>query len=210
MNKLFEYFWLFIIGSFFGFLVETIWCFIKNKKIESRKGLIYGPFTPIYGIAAVFITLILDIFNPKKKINVFIFTFVIYLIVEYTSSFLQEKIFGTKSWDYKNFPLNINGRVNFIYILIFSFLGLFWAKLYPKILMYTYIILNYFDLYNFISILLIIFVLYDIIISVIASYRQKLRRKGIKANNKIEFWLDKKYNDEYLKKIYANAIFVQE
>ncbi|MBO5121369.1 MAG: hypothetical protein J6C28_06770 [Bacilli bacterium] len=49
-----DYLWLFIFGSFFGFVIETIWCLIRWRKLESRKGLIYGHFIPIYGIAGVF------------------------------------------------------------------------------------------------------------------------------------------------------------
>ena len=46
---------------------------------------------------------------------------------------------------------------------------------------------------------------YNCYISIVASYRQKLRRNGIKPKNKYEEWLDKKYNDEFLIKIYTNA-----
>lgn len=209
MNIFIGYFWLFILGSFLGFVVETLWCFIKNKKIESRKGLIYGHFIPVYGIAVIFITLAVDLFKTQSNFNVFAITFIICLLVEYICSFLQEKIFGTKSWDYKNYPLNINGRINLIYILLFSFLGLVWVKIYPVFLESIYSILNYFKLYEIVSIIFIVFMFYNITISILATYRQKLRKKGKKANSKLEKWLDKKYNDECLKKIYANAVFIE-
>lgn len=38
--------WIFVIGCIIGFIVETLWCYARWGKIESRKGLIYGPFTP--------------------------------------------------------------------------------------------------------------------------------------------------------------------
>ena len=49
--------WIFVIGCIIGFIVETLWCYVRWGKIESRKGLIYGPFTPIYGFGGVLLTL---------------------------------------------------------------------------------------------------------------------------------------------------------
>lgn len=46
-------FWVFIIGSLTGFLVETMVGLIVDNRLECRQGLIYGPFTPVYGIGAL-------------------------------------------------------------------------------------------------------------------------------------------------------------
>ena len=68
MSKFIEFFWIFITGSFIGYICEMIWCIIRWKKIESRKGLIYGHLIPIYGIATVIISFIIEIFNIEKYI----------------------------------------------------------------------------------------------------------------------------------------------
>ena len=49
--------WIFIIGCIIGFVVETIWCYVQYGHFESRKGLIYGPFSPVYGFGGVLLTL---------------------------------------------------------------------------------------------------------------------------------------------------------
>ena len=46
-------------------------------------------------------------------------------------------------------------------------------------------------------------------ISLAAMIRQKLRRNNIVAKNRFEVWLDKKYPDDVLKKIYANSMIVE-
>ena len=120
MNKFITYFWIFIVGSFLGFLCETIWCIIRWKKIESRKGLIYGYFIPIYGIATVFISLLIDLFNIKNYGLFFLIIFLICAIVEYISSVCQEKCFGTKSWDYSKMIGNLHGRINLLYLSLWS------------------------------------------------------------------------------------------
>ena len=35
---LYKSFWIFVIGSVFGFVAETIWCLIKNGSIVYREG----------------------------------------------------------------------------------------------------------------------------------------------------------------------------
>ena len=205
MSSFIEYFWIFIVGSFLGFLSETIWCLIRWKKLESRKGLIYGYFVPIYGIATLLISLLIDIFHIKNYSLFFITTFIICAIVEYISSVIQEKAFGTKSWDYSKMKGNIHGRINLLYLSLWSVLGIFWCKHYKFIISNIIIILERINLLNEITIISFILMVYNCYISIVASYRQKLRRNGIKPKNKYEEWLDKKYNDEFLIKIYTNA-----
>lgn len=48
-----QLFWYFIFFSIAGLIIETLYCFITTGNIESRKGLIWGPFCPVYGVGAV-------------------------------------------------------------------------------------------------------------------------------------------------------------
>lgn len=203
MNEFIYCFLIYIIGSHLGFLCETIWCILKNGKLESRKGLIYETLIPIYGIAALLITVIIEYFNIKNYGIIFIISFLISGIIEYVSSVIQERCFHTKSWDYSHMKFNLNGRINFVYLLLFSIIGVFWCKIYPVII--NFIINIFKSSLKEIIIIIFIFNVYDTFISICASLRQRERREGIKPKNKYELWLDKKYNDEKMMKIYANA-----
>lgn len=208
MDVLTNYFWVFILGSFIGWLCESVWCILRYRKIESRKGLIYGYFIPIYGIATVFISLFVNIFNINNYWLFFFLAFLICGVVEYLSSIFQEGCFETKSWDYSEMFLNINGRVNILYLSIWSIMGIFWCK-YSKIMLnFLFGLLIKIDLLYEITIISLIFMLYDLFISFVSVYRWKLRRRGIKARNRYELWLDKKFNDEKLKKIYVNSVVI--
>ena len=202
------YFWIFVIGSFIGFLMESVWCFIKYKKYESRKGLIYGYFIPIYGIATMILSLFIHILNINNLFICYVLTFLIAFVVEYLSSLFQEKLFKTKSWDYSDMKYNLNGRVNLFYLIIWSFFGVFWYLIEPIIINFIFNSLNGFKILDEVTNIFSIYMLYDIIISVVACLRQRMRRTGINARNKIEEWLDNKYTDEYMKKVYANASFI--
>ena len=202
------YFWIFVIGSFIGFLMETIWCVIKYKKIESRKGLIYGYFIPIYGIATMLLSMLINRFHIDNIFVCYLLTFAICFVVEYLSSFLQEKCFGTKSWDYSDMKFNLNGRVNLMYLILWSFFGVLWIKFSPILINYLFSFFNKYNVLNKVTNIFSIYMLYDIMISIIASFRQKMRRKGVEPKNKVEELIDKKYTDEYMKKVYANASIV--
>lgn len=205
MNSLIKYFWNLVLGSFIGFIVETLWCMIRWKKIESRKGLIYSPLIPIYGLATLFITLLKELLNLNNSISYFLLTYIICAIVEYISSIFQEKCFNTKSWDYTNMLGSINGRINLFYLMAWSLIGVLWCNTY-EILINTVLKIPFI---NIITLILFIFLLFDCFISFEASHRQKLRRQRIKAKNTFEEWLDKTYNDKRLKKVYANAVYIR-
>ena len=208
MNSLVKYFWLFIFGSFFGFVIETIWCMIRWRKIESRKGLIYGHFIPIYGFAGVLVAVILELFSISKMKFMFLVAFIIGGIVEYFSSLFQEKVTGTLSWDYSDMKFNLHGRINFVYLMGFGLFGILWGSIYPKFLDCLYNIFNTEGILIIVTVLMSIFMGYNTFISLVAMIRQKKRRNKVAAQNKFEIWLDKKYPDDFLKKIYANSVFV--
>ena len=100
---------------------------------------------------------------------------------------------------------NINGRINMFYLIAWSLIGVLWCNTY-EILINTVLKIPFI---NIISIILFIFLLFDCFISFVASKRQKERRQRIKAKNAFDEWLDKKYNDKRLKKVYANAVYIR-
>lgn len=66
------------------------------------------------------------------------------------------------------------------------------------------------NIFKVITYCMFVFIVYDLFISLVAMIRQKNRRKGWLPKNKFEIWLDNKFPDEYLKKIYANSMIVEE
>lgn len=112
-------FWIFIIGSISGYVFEMLVVFFQKGFFETRKGLIYGPFIPVYGIGAVIYYMILRNIQNKGYLKIFLITMILGGITEYVCSYIQEKVFGTISWDYSYLIFNINGRTS-IFIAIFT------------------------------------------------------------------------------------------
>ncbi len=191
---------LFFIGSVFGCIIETIYAIIKNGSFQIRQGLIYGPFIPIYGLGSILFYIILLI--TKKPVNVFVICVVMGGFLEFICSLVQEKVFGSVSWDYSNTFMNFDGRTNLQYSIYWGFIGLLFLKLFPlvdKIDLLTSNIKWRIAIYILMS-----FILIDVIISAMACSRQYARQQNIEPRNKIESFLDTHYPDEFLNKIYNN------
>lgn len=106
----YKLFWIFLIGCFVGVIVEMAWCLLIHHKLESRAGLLYGPFNPVYGFGAVFMTLLLTPVSKKRNRLVFLYSMVIGGLFEWLCSYVQETLVGTVSWEYSRLPLNLLDR----------------------------------------------------------------------------------------------------
>ena len=116
------YFLLFFIYSFGGWLLEITTVSIKQRKLVHR-GFLIGPYLPIYGFGAVFITLFLTNYSDDIVV-LFILSFALCCILEYLTSFIMEKLFNARWWDYSDRRFNINGRVCLLNGVYFGLCGL--------------------------------------------------------------------------------------
>ena len=108
----------FIIYSIAGYVIETAFGFLTKGVLESRKGFLYGPFCPIYGLGAVFLSTL----KPLKKnpILLFISSIIITGLVEFIIGYISINIFNLKLWDYTGLFLNIKGLVCLRSVLTFA------------------------------------------------------------------------------------------
>ncbi len=204
----YKLFWVFIIGSIFGAYYEEILSMIENYKKykvlmwEPRRGVFYGPISPVYGLGATMMTIVLIRYQQNLMIT-FLLASLLGGIVEYLISFLQEKFVGTVSWDYKNYFLNINGRTTIPYMAFWGFLGLCFIKyIYP--LMSKFIESFSYDTAERITILFLIIIIIDCFITWTALARQNSRKNNKKPITKLGEIYDNIYNDKYIKKKFPN------
>ena len=111
-----RYIVIFIIFSFLGWVWESIYCTVRERKWANR-GFLYGPVCPIYGFGCTVALGIFDLCSAGilpvlSWWHIFILGFAVSMILEYPTSFILEKLFHARWWDYSNVPLNINGRTS--------------------------------------------------------------------------------------------------
>lgn len=119
--NLYFYFILFMFYSFFGWCIEIVYTFIKDKNIVNR-GFLIGPYCPIYGYGCMFIILLLKKYLDDPFV-LFIMSVLICSVLEYVTSYLMEKIFKARWWDYSDRKFNINGRICLETLIPFGLMG---------------------------------------------------------------------------------------
>lgn len=201
----YKLFWIFFIGCFAGVVIETIWCLVVHSKFESRQGLIYGPFNPVYGFGVLVLTVGLHWLSKKRDLWIFLGSMILGSGVEYLCSWVQETVFGTLSWQYDARPFNLNGRIDLLHSVFWGLLGLIWVKeLYPRLSRLIEKIPNRWGIP--LTWVLVVFMALNMVISGLAVARQTERHAGIPASNAVEVFLDRHYSDERLKKVYTNMV----
>jgi hypothetical protein len=125
----FNLFWIFVICCVLGLIIEVIYHFIVLGHYQDRAGLLFGPFSPIYGFGALLMTLALNRFHNKSIILVFFVSALIGGSFEYLVSWFMEFAFGITAWDYTGTWLSIDGRTNGFYMIAWGILGVAWIKL---------------------------------------------------------------------------------
>lgn len=109
-------FWLFTY-SFLGWLYESILCSVTERKLVNR-GFLNGPVCPVYGCGAVVVIIFLS--SIKDPVTLFLAGMILTCSIEYITSWLLEKIFHARWWDYSEYKMNINGRVCLLGAVVFG------------------------------------------------------------------------------------------
>lgn len=121
-------FWYFLIFSIAGLILETIYCYISVGVLESRKGFIWGPLCPVYGICGTALIWILDKLEYKKSWKIYIAGMIIGSVAEYVLSYILEAIYGTRFWNYEYLKYNLNGRISLIFSIYWGALSVVLMK----------------------------------------------------------------------------------
>lgn len=201
-------FFIFLIASVIGTIYEDLLIFVRSF-LETgvgvwmtHRGVIYGPFNVIYGFGAALMCWLL-LRKPYKNWQIFLYSALMGGAVEYLLSLGQELVLGTRSWDYSGSFLNLNGRTTIPIMLIWGVMGLIFIKVvYPWVS----------DLIERIPptigenlyIILLIFMIFNMVISWSALIRQNLRHYEIRPLTPLGEFYDRYYPDEFLRKYYTN------
>ncbi len=119
IDILVKYFLLFYFYSIVGYVCEIISIYRLKKKLALNRGYLLGPYLPIFGFGGLIITVFLSRYN-KELLTLFILGMFYCGTLEYFTSYLLEKIFHLRWWDYSSRKYNINGRVCLETIIMFG------------------------------------------------------------------------------------------
>lgn len=161
----------FFIYSFLGWVMESIFRSIMEKKIINT-GFLKGPICPIYGFGAIIMITILSKIS-NNIILLFVSSVVVLTFWEYIVGALLEKIFHTKYWDYSDHKINFKGRICLSNSIYWGILGVIFVKYIHPFMQDIVEKINIDLLYFVVGILSLVFVV-DVITSIV-------KVKGIKS-----------------------------
>lgn len=204
----YEYLWVFLLASFIGVVFETIWCVATTGTLQSRSGLLYGMLNPVYGGGAVLMTALLSRLEKKRDLLIFFGGMAIGAGFEYLCSLGQELAFGSISWEYSHTQLNLHGRTNLMFALIWGALGLLWIReMLPVILALVGKIPARAG--RAVAIVFAVLLFANCAVSAMAVHRWSDRKRGASPANRIEEVIDAQYPDDFMARIYPNMTFVR-
>lgn len=142
----FNLFWVFFVCCVLGLIIEVIFhmVYVDPGVYQDRAGLLFGPFSPIYGFGAVLLTVALNRFYKKNFLIIFVVSAIIGGVFEAAVSWWMQTSFGAIAWSYSYellpgipdpMAILFAGRTSTPFMLMWGTLGLFWIKLcLPRLL----------------------------------------------------------------------------
>ena len=118
----------FVVFSFCGWVWESFYCMMNTGKWENR-GFLFGPYCPIYGLAVmiayfIFTAGLFPVTTSSNPLTVFLICMFGSAIIEYLTSYILEKRYHARWWDYSKLPFNIQGRIALPISIAFGLAGI--------------------------------------------------------------------------------------
>ena len=178
MKEIHYIFLLFMMYSFIGYLIEIFTILKETKKINLDRGYLIGPYLPIFGFGSMIIVLTLSKYTNDIFI-LFIVGAVLAGILEYVTSYIMEKFFGMRWWDYSNKKFNLNGRICLEFLILFGLAAILIMN-FINPLMISLLDMVPYPFIKIISIILFIIIIIDTIISTCTVFKIKDKFKTFK------------------------------
>ena len=198
---------IFLVGSVLGLVLEQIWMYLTAGLTESRVGLVWGPFSPLYGFGSVFLTIACWALRKKNVSGfwVFITSVCVGGILEQITGWTMENYFDAVSWSYLHLPDHITQWVAWRFLFFWGLIGLIWYKYIMPEVLFRIGMPTTMRQVVFVS-LLAFYITADIFMTMSCFIRKTERDQGIPASNKFEVWIDENYTDQFIAARFQNLV----
>ncbi len=202
-------FWLFLIAGVAGDLIEVVFWLLTRGEIISRSSLVYGPFSLVWGLGAVLLTLAFHRMDDQSTARIILAGTVLGGVYEYICSWVQEALFGACFWDYRHLPFNLDGRVNLVFSLFWGLAALVWVRAaYPALCLLIDRVPR--PRGRRMVRAAALFLACSTALSAAALGRMDQRRRDVPAAGVVSRFLDEAYPDSVLKERYPNMGILDE
>lgn len=190
-------FWIFTICSIGGLVIEEIYHLVMFGEFQDRAGLLFGPFSPLYGFGGILLTVLLNGMRDKPVVLVYALCAVSGGALEYLVSWLMQSTFGLLAWDYSGTWLSIDGRTNGYFMILWGILGVCWIKLLlPALVKGIGLVPR--KLRTALTVCFALFMACDIVATLVAFDCWYLRAAGQQPTTSTELFCVRYFDDDYM------------
>ena len=182
-----------------GLLIEEVWMLATAGLTENRVGLVWGPFSPLYGLGAVLLTLLSFFLRSRgaRAWQVFLVSALVGGVLEQLTGWSMSTFFDAESWTYLHLPDHITQWVAWRFLAFWGLLGLTWSRAVMPRLLYQIGMPTTRRQAVFVT-LVAVYLVADIAMTLVCFDRKTERDAGIPPANAFEQWVDTNYSDEFI------------
>lgn len=190
---------IFFVGCMAGLLIEEVWMLATSGLTESRVGLVWGPFSPLYGFGAALLTILSFALRRAhaRAWQVFLASAVVGGVLEQLAGWSMSALFDAESWTYLHLPDHITQWVAWRFLVMWGVLGLVWCRSVMPRLLYQIGMPTARRQVIFVA-LVATYLVADIAMTLVCFDRKAERDAGVPPSNPFEEWVDTNYSDEFI------------
>ncbi len=190
---------IFFLGSMAGLLIEEVWMLATSGLTENRVGLVWGPFSPLYGLGAVALTVLSFALRSRGAAGwqVFLVSALVGGVLEQLAGWSMSVFFDAESWTYLHLPDHITQWVAWRFLLMWGLLGLAWCRAVMPRLLYQIGMPTTRRQAIFVA-LVAVYLVADVAMTLVCFDRKAERDAGEPPANAFEQWVDTNYSDEFI------------
>lgn len=200
---IYQYIIIFLISAVLGLVIETVYTFVVFGIVESRVGLVWGPFSPMYGFGAVLLTMVLWPLRGEPAWKIFLISAILGSALEQLSGWGMEYFAHLQSWTYLGLPDHITQWIAWRFVFMWGILGLVWCRVIMPELIYRIgeptsrrqIVL---------VTLLAAFIVLDVTMTLACFWRAGQRLEGVPPRNGFELYVDTHFDDRFMARTFEN------
>lgn len=199
---------VFCAWSVIGLLLEETWIRVSMGLEQSRPGLVWGPFSPLYGVGAVLLTaLSLYLFKRESSLGLLFFSSMLMgALLEQITGWGMQVLYDAVAWDYiaGGVPGAITQWVSLPFMLFWGVLGCVWGRIVMPDLLFA--IGEPSSRLKMASVaLLAVFLTADIVLTLLCFERVVERKESLPPSNQLEQYVDRQFNDSFVSQRFQNV-----
>ena len=204
----FNLFWIFVVASVVGLVLETGYMLLTTGMWKDRTCMLWGPFSPIYGVGAVLMTIAVNRWWYRNAGFIFLVTGFVGAALEFFVSWYLETAFDVYSWDYTGSFLSVDGRTDFAHFCAWGLLGVVWVRLLLPTIM------RFVDAIPLrwragLTVAMAAFMLVNAVMTVMALDCWSQRQSGQSVETTTQQFFEEHYDDEFMATRFETLKMVQ-